>query len=104
MSNELTLQEALARIAELETAAVDRVKNRKVTDRPKDSIGYQIYQRRIAAGLTMRRLAERIGVTSTGICDAEKSHHSPSVATLRKIATGLGCKTWEIVKDWEEQA
>jgi len=101
--SEITLEEALARLAKLESEAADRVKGRKVLDRNKETIGYWLYQRRCAAGLNLPRLAEKSGVHLVSISHIERGG-SPTLRLLKKLADAMGCKTWEIIKDWEEQA
>ena len=101
--SEITLEEALARLAKLESEAADRVKCRKVLDRNKETIGYWLYQRRCAAGLNLPELAKKSGVHAVSISHIERGG-SPTLRLLKKLADAMGCKTWEIIKDWEEQA
>jgi ribosome-binding protein aMBF1 (putative translation factor) len=101
--SEITLEEALARLAKLESEAADRVKCRKVLDRNKETIGYWLYQRRCAAGLNLPELAKKSGVHAVSISHIERGG-SPTLRLLKKLSDAMGCKTWEIIKDWEEQA
>jgi len=101
--SEITLEEALARLAKLEAEAADRVKCRKVLERDKKTLGYWLYQRRCAAGLNLPELAKKSGVHAVSISHIERGG-SPTLRLLKKLADAIGCKTWEIIKDWEEQA
>jgi len=53
-------------------------------------IGARLNAMRLAAGLSQRQLAERAGVPHAQISNVETNKVSPSVATLRKILSGLG--------------
>jgi len=57
---------------------------------PSFDIGARLKAMRSAAGLSQRELAERGGVPHAQISHVERNKISPSVATLRKILTGLG--------------
>lgn len=56
----------------------------------KFDIGARLNAMRLAAGLSQRQLAERAGVPHAQISQVETNKVSPSVATLRKILSGLG--------------
>ena len=43
-------------------------------------------------GLTQQELAERCGMKASNLCRLENGNGNPSVATLEKIARGLGRK------------
>ena len=49
---------------------------------------------RTAAGITQAEVAKRIGTTQSAIARLEsgRGKHSPSLATLRKYASALGCR------------
>ncbi len=51
-----------------------------------------IVKARIAAGLTQKELADRCGMKAANLCRLENGNGNPSVATLSKIAHGLGKK------------
>lgn len=51
-----------------------------------------IVEARIAAGLSQKELADRCGMKATNLCRLENGNGNPSVATLSKIAHGLGKK------------
>ncbi len=56
----------------------------------------QLTQARHQAGLTQEQIAERMGTTATTIARLEsgggKKRHSPTISTLRKYASALGCQ------------
>lgn len=51
-----------------------------------------IVEARIAAGLSQKELADRCGMKAANLCRLENGNGNPSVATLAKIAHGLGKK------------
>ena len=50
----------------------------------------QIVEARMEEGLTQQELAERCGMNASNLCRLENGNGNPSVATLEKIARGLG--------------
>jgi DNA-binding XRE family transcriptional regulator len=55
-----------------------------------DYVGERIRSLRIRAGLTQSQLAEKSGLPQSHISRLEIGKHSPSRATIEKIATALG--------------
>lgn len=53
-------------------------------------IGERLKEMRVSARLSQRQLAEKAGVPHAQISHVENNKISPSVATLRKILSGLG--------------
>jgi transcriptional regulator with XRE-family HTH domain len=53
----------------------------------------EILRARAAAGLTQADVAERIGTTQSAVARLESpdTKHSPSIATLQRYASALGC-------------
>ncbi|MGC9197148.1 MAG: helix-turn-helix domain-containing protein [Syntrophobacteraceae bacterium] len=55
-----------------------------------------LVEARKAAGLTQAEVAERMGTKTPSVARLEssggKQKHSPSLCTLRRYATALGCK------------
>lgn len=49
-----------------------------------------IVEARLAAGFSQKELAERCGMKASNLCRLENGNGNPSVATLAKIARGLG--------------
>lgn len=66
--------------AEWEAQAIER----EVTRR--------IIEARVAQGMTQAELAEACGMKPANLCRLENGNGNPSVATLSKIAHGLGRK------------
>lgn len=54
-------------------------------------IGARLKSMRVAADMSQRQLAVRAGVPHAQISHVENNKVSPSIATLRKILSGLGC-------------
>ena len=52
----------------------------------------QIVEARMEAGLSQQELANRCGMKPANLCRLENGNGNPSVATLNKIAHGLGRK------------
>jgi transcriptional regulator with XRE-family HTH domain len=57
-----------------------------------DPVTEKIRTIRIAKGLNMRELAEKVGCSTPFISQMENGKASPSIATLKKIATVLGVR------------
>jgi transcriptional regulator with XRE-family HTH domain len=53
------------------------------------NVGRRLHEIRKRRGLTQRQLAERAGIAHSLISLIEKNHHSPSVASLRKVLGGF---------------
>jgi len=47
---------------------------------------------RSAAGITQTEVAKRIGTTQSAIARLESGRGEPSISTLRKYASALGCR------------
>ncbi|MFC1551723.1 helix-turn-helix domain-containing protein [Candidatus Latescibacterota bacterium] len=52
----------------------------------------QIIRARIAAGLTQKELAERIGTQQSNVSRIESGNSNPSMAVLKRIAEATGTK------------
>ena len=52
----------------------------------------QIIRARIAAGLTQKELAERIGTQQSNVSRIENGNSNPSMAVLKRIAEATGTK------------
>jgi ribosome-binding protein aMBF1 (putative translation factor) len=57
---------------------------------PYEDIARQVIQLRMSHGISQEELARRVGTTKSAISRLESGHHAPTVATLNKIAIGLG--------------
>jgi transcriptional regulator with XRE-family HTH domain len=55
-------------------------------------IGKRIKAQRLAANLTLKQLAEKVGCTDSYLSQIENGKVSPSIASLKKIADGLQTK------------
>ena len=53
-------------------------------------IGRSLRETRRRQGMTLRAVADRAGVTESFLSQVERDIASPSIATLRRIATALG--------------
>ena len=62
-------------------------------------IGKMIKELRTDQGLTLRQLADMIGVSSSYISQVENEKASPSIATLRLIAHALGIRVVDFFSD-----
>ncbi len=56
------------------------------------SIAREIIRTRIAAGLSQKELAEKIGTTQSVIARLESGAHVPSVSTLKRVAEATHSK------------
>lgn len=61
--------------------------------------GEKIREARKAAGLTQKELGTRLDVTSQNIIQYEKSRRLPKPATLRRIASAIGCQLSDLIGD-----
>lgn len=59
---------------------------------PERDVMRRIVEARIEEGLTQQELAKRCGMRPSNLCRLESGNGNPSVATLDKIARGLGRK------------
>ncbi len=63
------------------------------------NLGIEIRKRRGVCKLTLKALAERIGVTSSFLSQIEKGKASPSLVNLKKIANALDTTVSVLVAD-----
>jgi len=54
------------------------------------SIGHKIKELRLARGLTLQQVAAGAGCTAAYVSQIERAKASPSIATLKRIASALG--------------
>ena len=59
---------------------------------PERELMRAIFQARLEAGMTQQQLAEACGMKPSNLCRIENGNGNPSVATLARIAKGLGKK------------
>lgn len=62
-------------------------------------VGRNAARLRRAAGLTQEALAERAGTNQQYISDLEGGKLNPTVLTLHELATALGVKAMEFVRE-----
>jgi transcriptional regulator with XRE-family HTH domain len=55
-----------------------------------EALGAYIRARRVAAGLSLRDLAERTDVSNAYLSQVERGMHEPSLSVLRSVARALG--------------
>jgi transcriptional regulator with XRE-family HTH domain len=66
-------------------------------------VGLRIRMLRQRKGLSLRDLAELSGLSTNAISRIERGVNSPTVASLRRLATGLGVSVVDIFKDETEK-
>ena len=68
------------------------------------SVGQALRERRTASGVTMRQLADRVGVSTSLVSQIETGKVNPSVGTLVSLVTALGLSLDELFFDAEAPA
>ncbi len=83
-------------LKQFKTRALARPEVRREYDRLAEEFAFleEILKARAEAGLTQAEVAARIGTTQSAVARLESGglKHSPSLATLEKYASALGCK------------
>jgi transcriptional regulator with XRE-family HTH domain len=83
-------------LSQFKTRALARADVKKEYDRSAEEFEFldEILKARAAAGLTQADVAARIGTTQSAVARLESADakHSPSIATLQRYASALGCK------------
>lgn len=64
---------------------------------PTMTIGDRIRAFRVQKGLTQERLAHNAGVSVSTLNRQERNVHTPSMSSIRKIASGLGVTMAEVI-------
>jgi transcriptional regulator with XRE-family HTH domain len=81
---------------ELKARALERADVKAEYDRLDEEFAFivEFLKARSSAGITQAEVAQRIGTTQSVIARLEsgRGKHSPSLATLRKYASALGCR------------
>lgn len=62
-----------------------------------NSIGRNINAMRKQKGMTLKQLETQSGVSTSVLSRAERGENLPSITNIKAIATGLGCKTEDIL-------
>jgi transcriptional regulator with XRE-family HTH domain len=65
------------------------------------ALGARIRSLRQAAGLTLRQLADRAGFTESFLSQVERGVASPSIASVQRVARGLGLSIGELFAEPE---
>lgn len=55
-----------------------------------DNLGMALYQARLKAGITQQQLADLTGINQADISRFERGFSNPSLATIKRLADGLG--------------
>jgi len=82
---------------ELREKALKRKEVKSIYDalEPEFSLLHELLKARQAAGLSQAEIAERMGTKAPAVTRLESSlssgQHSPSIATLKKYASAVGC-------------
>jgi transcriptional regulator with XRE-family HTH domain len=66
-------------------------------------LGERVKKMRQAAGLSQRDVAERAGIDRTMVGKIELHNQNPSLAILRRIATGLGCSVVDLLDEEDKR-
>jgi transcriptional regulator with XRE-family HTH domain len=82
--------DAVADVVPLESQRPDAV-------RVERALGEEIRRRREQAGLSLRALAGRTGLSASFLSEVERSLADPSVSSLRQVAAGLGTSPTELL-------
>lgn len=61
-------------------------------------IGARLRELRVAQGLSVNKLAKRIGCSHPNLVRAERGRNEPSLTTIARIADGLGVPVTSIVR------
>jgi transcriptional regulator with XRE-family HTH domain len=64
-------------------------------------LGKALRARREAAGYSQEGFADHIGMHRTYYSAIERGEKNIQLDTLQRICSGLGCRTWEVLKDAE---
>lgn len=66
-------------------------------------LGERVRARRMEIGLSLRSLAEQAGLTASFVSQVERGVTSPSIESLRHIATALGVPVFHFLLEPEEE-
>ena len=60
------------------------------------TVGSNLREKRLVAGLTQEEIAERCGVTRQTIIAVERGNYVPSVLLALRLAQALGCRVEDL--------
>lgn len=63
----------------------------------KTTTGQLIKRARLNAGLTQRKLAEKLGISAQGVAQWENDLRNPKAETIQRIAEAIGCSPRDLV-------
>ena len=63
------------------------------------NIGINIKNRRLAAGMSQKALAEAAGISQPFVFDIERENRSPSEDTAQRIAAALNCTVDDLLRE-----
>lgn len=66
-------------------------------NKPRVTTDAPLSRARIARGLTQQQLADASDVSTTTISDIEHGKAAPTMRTLRKLASALGCELTDLL-------
>ena len=67
-------------------------------------LGQHLRQLRLISGLELDELADRSGISVDDLDALERGRHGADVATLRRLAAGLGVRVGMIFALWERRS
>jgi transcriptional regulator with XRE-family HTH domain len=67
-------------------------------------LGESVRQRRMRLGISQEEFANKCGVHRTYVGKVERGEQNVSMASLERIAKGLGVPAWQLVREAEEAA
>jgi transcriptional regulator with XRE-family HTH domain len=67
-------------------------------------LGETVRTRRARLGISQEEFANRCGVHRTYVGKVERGEQNVSMASLERIAKGLGVPAWQLVREAEEAA
>jgi transcriptional regulator with XRE-family HTH domain len=66
------------------------------------AVGRRLCERRVAAGVSLSKLATRIGLAASALRDIEEGRIAPSIGTLARIAGRLGVSLPDLIRQAEQ--
>jgi transcriptional regulator with XRE-family HTH domain len=68
------------------------------------TLGGEVARRRTALGLTQPELAERAGMSLDGVLRIERGKSAPTIVTLLRLTSALGCEVSAVVSVLDSEA
>lgn len=73
-----------------------------MAEKRETAISKWVRDRRTRAGWTQEQLAQQLGCRQPDVSDLENGHHTPSMETLKKIASAFGVSLTTVVAKLED--